>query len=426
MTIINRTTACVYVCWIIAFITAQAGVSFAEDWPGFRGPTRQGISHETGIPLEWSATSNVAWKTPIPGEGWSSPIVFDDRLYVTTATGDGVSFRLLCLDRVTGAVLWNKEVFRQKAGHKQTFNSYASSTPVTDGGNVYAVACDGSIAAISTEGSIDWTNRNYEFFSEHGLAVSPILYEDLVVVALDGSSSGPDKKLGWQKPWDKAVIVALDKNTGKLRWEGKRGQSRIAHVTPQILRENGKDQLISSAGDVVQGFDLTTGRRIWTASSAGEGVVPSVVIGDGLVFTTSGFGDSAIRAVRTGGNGDVTDTHITWSSTDDVPKIPSMLCVKPFLFLVTETGVAKCLTAATGEVIWRERLGGRYSASPIWVEGRIYFLSEKGKTTVIEAGPEFRVVAENELNEKCCASPAVSHKQLFIRSEHNLYCIGVD
>lgn len=422
----RRTIIQICFFWLLAFGVVQAEVSFAENWPCFRGPTRQGISQEEGVPLKWNATSNIVWKTPIPGEGWSSPIVFDDRIYVTTATDGGISFRLLSLDRRTGTVLWNKEVFQQKAGHKQQFNSYASSTPVTDGRKIYAVACDGSIAAISTEGNIEWTNRNYEFFSEHGLAISPILYKDLVIIAFDGSSPGPDTKLGWQKPWDKAVIVALDKNTGKVRWEGKRGLSRIAHVTPQILTENGKDQLVSSAGNVIQGFDLTTGRRIWTASSPGEGVVPSLVIGDGLIFTTSGFGDSTIRAVRTGGQGDVTNTHIAWSSTEDVPKVPSMLYVKSFLYLVTETGVAKCLKATTGEVLWRERLDPKYSASPIWAEGRIYFLSEKGKTTVIEAGPEFKVLAENELNEKCCASPAVSNKQLFIRSEHNLYCIGTN
>jgi outer membrane protein assembly factor BamB len=274
------------------------------------------------------------------------------------------------------------------------------------------------------EGTIAWVNRDFEFYSEHGLAVSPILYGDLLIVAFDGSSSGPDEKLGWQKPWDQAVILALDKNTGKVRWKGRRGASRIAHVTPQILSENGRDQLISSAGDVVQGFDLKTGQRIWTVSTPGEGVVPSVVIGEGLIFSTSGFGEPTIRATRTGGKGDVTGTHIVWESADDVPKIPSMLYVRPFLFLVTESGVAKCLKAATGEVVWRERLGGRYSASPIWADGRIYFLSEKGRTTVIEAGPEFKVIAQNELGEKCCASPAVSQKHIFIRSEHNIYCIG--
>ena len=315
-------------------------------------------------------------------------------------------------------------MLRQKPGHKQRLNSYASSTPVTDGKRVYVLAFDGTLVAVSMEGSVIWTYREFEYYSEHGLGVSPILYRDLLIVPFDGSSSGPDKKLGWQKPWDQAVILALDKNTGEVRWRGRRGSSRIAHITPQVLSENGRDQLVSSAGDVVQGFNLKTGERIWTVSSPGEGVVPSVVIGDGLIFTTSGFGDSTIRAVRTGGKGDVTKTHIAWESTDDVSKIPSMLYVRPFLFLVTETGVAKCLRAETGEELWRERLGGRYSASPIWAEGRIYFLSEKGKTTVVQAGSEFKVLAENELNEKCSASPAVSQKHIFIRSENNIYCIG--
>lgn len=400
--------------------------TLAENWPCFRGPTRQGISNEKDVPLEWSPKSNVVWKRPIPGEGWSSPIVFDERVFVTTATDGGASFRLLCLDRLTGTVLWNKQVLRQKPGHKQNFNSYASSTPVTDGQRVYVLAFDGTLAAVSMEGNVIWSHREFEYYSEHGLGVSPILYKDLLIVPFDGSSSGPDRKLGWQKPWDQALILAMDKNTGEVRWRGRRGSSRIAHITPQVLSENGRDQLVSSAGDVVQGFNLKTGERIWTVSSPGEGVVPSVVIGDGLIFTTSGFGDSTIRAVRIGGKGDVTKTHIAWESTDDVSKIPSMLYVRPFLFLITETGVAKCLRATTGEEIWRERLESRYSASPVWAEGRIYFLSEKGKTTVVQAGGEFKIIAENELNEKCSASPAVSQRHIFIRTENNLYCIGRD
>ena len=416
-------TAVIYVIWLMVLGTAPA---IAENWPGFRGPGRQGISQEKDVPVEWSQTSNIAWKTPVPGEGWSSPIVFEDSIFVTTATDGGVSFRLLRIERKKGTILWDKEIFRQKAGHKQQFNSYASSTPVTDGQKVFVVAADGSIAAVSMEGNVVWTNRDVDFYSEHGLAVSPILYEDLLIVAFDGSSSGSDPKLGWQKPWDQAVIKALDKNTGKVRWEGKRGLSCVSHVCPQILRQDGKDQLISSAGGVIQGFDLETGRRIWTVSSPGEGVVPSVVIGDGLVFTASGFGESTIRAVRTGGEGDVTETHIAWKSTEDVPKVPSMLYARPFLFLITEGGVAKCLRATTGEVIWRERLDPKYSASPVWAEGRIYFLSEKGTTTVIEAGPEFKIVVRNELDEKCCASPAISQKHIFIRSVHNLFCIGAN
>ena len=246
-------------CWPAVLGALSPRAAFAENWPGFRGPTRQGISYEKDIPLEWSVTSNVAWKAPVPGLGWSSPIVFGDRVFLTTATENGESFRLLCFDRRTGSVLWNKQVHRQKIARKERLNSFATSTPVTDGRMVYTVAFDGSIAAISTE---------------------------------------------------------------------------------------------------------------------------------------------------------------------DVPKVPSMLYVKPWLFLVTESGVAKCLNSATGEVLWRERLGGRFSASPVWAEGRIYLLSEKGETAVIDAGPEFKVMASNNLEEKCCASPAVSQGNIFIRSEHNLFCIG--
>jgi outer membrane protein assembly factor BamB len=406
------------------FVAVTPPAAFSENWPGFRGPTRQGISQEKDVPVEWSATSSIAWKAPVPGLGWSSPIVFGDRVFVTTATEKGVSYRLLCLDRKTGDVLWNKQVLRQKTGNKQRQNSFATSTPVTDGRMVYTVAFDGGIAATSTEGKVVWDNRDYEYYSQHGLAISPILYQDLLIVAFDGSSSGPNPKVGWQIPWDKAVIIALDKNTGKVRWEGKRGMSRIAHVTPQIYRRNGIDRLVSSAGDVVQGFDLKTGRRIWTASSSGEGVVPSLVVGEGLVFATSGFGDPMIRAMRTGGEGDVTATHIAWETSEDVSKIPSMLYVKPWLFLITESSVAKCLEAATGKVLWRQRLGGRYSASPVWADGKIYFLSEEGETAVIEADSEFRVLSRNKLEEKCCASPAVSQGNIFIRSESNLFCIG--
>ena len=416
--------AFVYLFCIAAFVAVAPKVSSAENWPGFRGPTRQGISHENDVPTNWSTTSNIVWKSPVPGQGWSSPIVFGDHVYLTTATEKGASFRLLCFDRLTGSILWNRQVLRQEPGNKQGLNSYATSTPVTDGQMVFVVAFDGSIAAVSTDGAVIWTNRDYEYYSQHGLAVSPILYEDLLIVAFDGSSSGPNPKVGWQIPWDKAVIVALDKNTGEARWEAKRGSSRIAHVTPQVFGDNGVDQLISSAGDVVQGFDLKTGRRIWTASSTGEGVVPSLVVGEGLVFSTSGFGDSAIRAVRIGGKGDVTDTHIAWETSEDVPKVPSMLYVKPWLFLITESSVAKCLRAATGEVLWRQRLGTRFSASPVWADGRVYFLSEKGETVVIEAGPEFKVLARNNLGEKCCASPAVSQGDIFIRSESSLFCIG--
>ena len=413
-----------FILSILLVLLVLAPSLWAENWPCFRGPGRQGMSQEKGVPTEWSATSNVRWKTEIPGVGWSSPVVFADRIFVTTATEGGESLHLIRLDRRSGEVVWDREIARQEAGHKQRFNSYASSTPATDGERIYAIACDGRIMAIDMDGKIEWTNEEFDYYSEHGLAISPVLYEDLVIVAFDWSGRPPDSKLGWQTAWDKAVILAVDKNTGKTRWRGRRGSSRIAHVVPQIAKVNGQDQLISGAGDVIQGFDPKTGQRLWTVTSAGEGVVPSVVVGDGLAFTASGFGDSTIRAVRIDGRGDVTKTHIAWESKDDVPHVPSMLYVSPHLYSVTEGGIAKCFKGATGEVLWRERLGGKVSTSPIWADGKIYFVSEKGETTIVEDGPQFKVVAKNDLDEKCCASLAISQGNIFIRAEKNLYCIG--
>jgi outer membrane protein assembly factor BamB len=329
----------------ILLITSFGPVAQAEDWPRFRGPSGQGISTETGLPVHWSATSNVMWKTEIPGEGWSSPIIFGDRVFVTTTTENGVSCRVLCVSRKDGKILWNKEALLQVPKRKERMNSYATPTPVTDGQSVFVVFGDGSIASLSNTGEVLWTNRDFKFYSQHGLSASPILYEDLLIMPYDGSSEGEDKKIGWQKPWDQSYIVALDKRTGQLRWKAKRGQSRIAHVTPNILKENGTAQLISGAGDVVQGFDLQTGDRIWSVYSQGEGVVPSIVLGDGLIFTASGFEKSTIRAVRPGGKGDVTKTHIAWEETKGVPTRPSFVYVKPYLFSVTDGGIAMCLKA---------------------------------------------------------------------------------
>jgi outer membrane protein assembly factor BamB len=407
---------------VLSLVAAQ--LVRAEDWPCFRGPGRQGISQEKGVPTQWSAASNIRWRTEIAGEGWSSPIVFGERVFITTALDDGASLHLVCLDRVSGRIAWDKEIARQKAGHKQRFNSYATSTPATDGTRIYVPACDGRILATNMDGKAEWVNEEFDYYSEHGLAISPVLYGDLVIVAFDWSSPGPDTRVGWQVPWDKAVILALDKSTGKTRWRGTRGSSRIAHVVPQVANVDGQEQLVSGAGNVVQGFNLKTGEQLWTVSSEGEGVVPSIVVGDGLAFSASGFGNPTIRAVRLGGRGDLTRTHIAWESKDDVPMVPSMLYVSPHLYAVTESGVAKCLKAATGETLWRERLGGKVSASPVWADGKIYFLGENGKTTVIEEGPQFKVVAENELGEKSCASAAISRGNLFIRTEKALYCIG--
>ena len=411
---------------LLTTLGAAAMLAQAENWPCFRGPTRQGSSAATGLPLNWSATDNVAWKTPIPGEAWSSPIVWGDRVFVTTATEEGASCRVLALDRTTGKVLWDKEVFRQSPGHRNDRNSYATPTPCTDGERVYTVFGDGSFAALDFAGTVVWTNRDFPFYSEHGLGTSPILWEDRLIMARDGSHPPPDTGPGWHTAWDQAYLLALDTATGKVRWKAGRGLSRIAHVAPNIwTAPDGRVEVISGAGEVVQGFDPKTGKRLWTSKNIGEGVVPSIVLGDGLAFTASGWGGrESIKAFRLGGQGDLGETNLVWEQRKGMPRIPSYLYLKPYLYTISEGGVAMCLKAETGEIVWQERVGGNHSASPVSAEGRIYFLSDEGEATVIEAGPKFNVLARNALREKVQASIAISDKHLFIRTAGNLYCIG--
>lgn len=399
--------------------------TMAENWPRFRGPSGQGVSTETGVPTEWSASENIAWKTEIPGEGWSSPAVWGDDVFVTSTTDDGESCHVICVDRRTGDIRWNKQVFDQVPRHKRGDNSHATPTPTTDGEMVYAVFSSGGIAALDMEGELVWENHDVSFFSQHGLGASPILVDDLLVMPFDGSSDGADDKVGFKKPWDGAVVLALDKKTGEVRWRGSRGQSRLAHVTPNVLRENGKTQLVSAAGDAIQAHDAATGELIWTVYSQGEGVTPSIVLGDGLIYTCSGFEAPTIRVVRPGGSGDVTKTHVAWEQIQGVPSLSSLLVVDGRVYAVTEAGILSCFDAKTGEQLWKKRIGGKHSASPILAEGRIYFLSEPdGEAIVIEAGPEYKEVTRNVLGEICKASMAVSQGNIFIRGERNLYCIG--
>jgi outer membrane protein assembly factor BamB len=411
--------------YLLTLIPLLAAVVSADDWPQFRGPNTQGRSNEARVPLKWSATENIAWKAALPGDSWSSPIVWGDTVFVTTAADGGTSCRVLALNRKTGALRWNVEAFRQQAGNKETRNSYATPTPATDGKMVYACFGDGSFVALDYKGKVAWTHRDNPFYSQHGLGTSLLLHDGLLIMARDGSSK-EDKKIGWQVPWDQSYVLALDARTGKERWKTKRGLSRISHGTPAVwTAPDGREQVVSEAGDVLQGFDLKTGERLWTSQVIGEGKVPSVLIGEGLAFTSGGWGGKAtIKAFKLGGAGDLKETNLVWEQRKGMPTVPSMLYVKPWLFAINEGGIATCMKANTGEVIWQERVGGTFSASPVAAGGRIYLLGMNGETTVIEAGPEFKVLARNSLDEPVQASPAISQGQFFIRTERHLFAIG--
>ena len=418
------------VCCIIALITVSAQET--ENWTGFRGPNGQGISKATGLPLNWSAEENIAWKTDIPGEGWSSPIVWNNHIFLTTTTEDGKNCHVIAVDRKAGNILWNKIVFTQEAGQfRHPMNSYATPTPVTDGNSVFAVFSGGSFVALDFNGNIQWINSDLKFYSQHNMGTSPILYGDLLILAVDQSNREEPKGLGWNQPWDKGYLLALDKKTGKERWRGMRGMSRLGHATPAVMQVNGKDQIISSAGNVIQGFDPANGKLIWTVANEGEPCVPSPVIGDGLVYASTAS-TNPIRAVRPDGQGDCTATHIVWEQKRNTPMISSYLYVKPCLYTASENGAFTCLDAATGEVLWDTRLRiGALNPSPVYADGKIYILSERGTTIVMKPSNDPKepaeIIATNELgsgDETCRASMAVTGKQLIIRTANRLWCIG--
>ncbi len=392
----------------------------AENWMRFRGPTGQGLSNETNLPVTWSATESVKWKTSLPGKGWSSPIVYEDLIFLTASTEEGVSCQVICLNRKDGSVNWTTEVHRQKPGPMRKQNSYATPTPVTDGKHVYSVFYDGTIIAVDFSGKIVWKNSEIDFFSLHGLGASPIVANGQVIMPFDGSSR-EETQIGWKVPWEKAVVLSVDAEDGTVRWKGQRGKSRVGHVTPILVDNN--SQVISAGGDRVQGFDLDTGNRIWSIYSQGEGVTPSPVVGNGLLYTSSGFEAPTLRAIRLGGKGDVTSTHIAWEQKSGVAALSSLLYIEPHLYSISRDNILHCLEAASGEIVWRQRLDGTYSASPVYADGRIYLLSAEGETLVLRPGAKYEEIATNDLGETCYASMAVSQGNFFIRSAQHLYCI---
>jgi outer membrane protein assembly factor BamB len=354
---------------------------------------------------------------------------------LTSTTDEGRACHVICVDRRSGEIRWNRLVFHQETLRKEAKNSYATPTPVTDGQRVYAVFGSGSAVAVSFEGEVLWTNHDVQFYSRHGLGASPIVHDGLLIMPYDGSlqvagENRDQERIGWQLPWDQSFVVALDAATGQRVWKASRGMSRIAHVTPVVLEPNGAGAeedtalILSPAGDVIQAFKAKTGERVWTIFSRGEGVTPAPALGDGLIFTASGFEATTLRAVRSGGRGDVTATHIAWEVERGAPRQSSLLFVQPHLYAITDQGIVTCYQGDTGDIVYQQRVGGNFSASPVYVDGKIYFLSEDGETVVVRAGEEFELLARNPLGVYCQASMAVSQGNLFIRSQDHLYCIG--
>ena len=381
------------------------------DWPQFRGPTGQGVSDERGLPLTWSENKNVRWKVAIPGRGWSSPVVQGDRIWLTTATEEGKSLRAIAVDRNTGAILQNVEVFRLKSAKlANSKNSFASPTPVVEGELVYVHFGAFGTACIKQSGEIVWKTRLEYDNGQHGTGGSPVIYDDLLILSCDGN--------------DVQFVVALDKATGKVRWKKMR-EGYQAYTTPLVVALPEGDQVISPGAFRATAYEPRTGKEIWQVKY-GEGFsnVPRPVFGHGLVFICTGFQQPSLLAIRPDGRGDITKSKIVWRLDRGVPLTPSPLLVGDELYMVTDNGIATCVDAKTGQELWRARLGGNHSASPIYADGKIYFLSEEGESVVIAPGRQLRHLATNQLDGPTLASMAVSDSSLFIRTATHLYRIS--
>jgi outer membrane protein assembly factor BamB len=411
--------AALAVC-LISLVTPALAV--AADWAEFRGPTGQGISTSTDVPLTWSETENITWKTAIPGLGWSSPSIAGNQIWLTTATEDGHSLRAVCVERDTGKLTHDVEVFRlDDPGSIHANNSHASPTPLIEGNRVYVHYGAHGTAALSTDGEILWKTK-LDYDHQHGPGGSPVVYRDLLIIACDGA--------------DVQYVVALDKHTGEVRWkhdrqhiseERKRGELPVpmAYCTPLLLEIDGRTELVSLGSDAIVAYEPSTGEEIWWFRYSGYSNVSRPVMAHGMLFFSTGFGSPEFHGIKAGGQGDVTESNAVWKNDKGsvVPMDVSPLVVGDELYTISDPGIAICYDAKTGKQRWQKRLGGKFWASPVYADGRIYCLDDSGKTIVLKPGPKFEQLAANQLDGATQASPAIVDGAIFLRTDKYLYRI---
>ena len=412
---------------VAALVTATVGAQ--AQWPEFRGPNGTGVSVETGVPVTWSETQHVKWKTPIHGRAWSSPIVQGTQVWLTTATEDGKQLFAVAVDRDSGKVVHDIKLFdNPNPQFVHSFNSHASPTPVAEPGRVYVTFGAAGTAALDAQSAkVLWTRRDLECNHYRGAGSSPIIVGDLLILHYDGS--------------DVQYVVGLDKHTGETVWKTPRsidfqdlgpdgkpmaeGDLRKAFSTPLVVTVDGTPLIISMGAKATYAYEPSTGRERWRVEErTSHSASTRPVAGHGLVYLPTGFPRGQLLAVRPNGRGDVTGTHVVWRQTRGVPNKPSVLLLGDLLYMVNDAGIASALDARTGQVVWTARVGGTFSASPVAAEGRVYLFSEDGKTTVFEAGRSFKLLAENTLDDGGLASPAIAAGSLFLRTRSHLYRIS--
>lgn len=427
----------------LLILTSLLSPAMAGDWPQFRGPGGQGHSTATGLPVRWSEDENIAWKVPVEGVGWSSPVVLDNKVWMTTAVvtlataeesekflaelgmpvprvevARRVTLEAVCLDARTGRLLDTLTLF-DDAGPLQicSVNSYASPTPVGEPGRLY---CDfgtmGTACVDTASGDILW-KRRLRVEHQVGPGSSPILHGKLLVLVRDGC--------------DVQYVTALDKTTGQTAWRTERPPIdapqpyyRKSFSTPLVFAAADGEQMIVPAAQWIVSYDPDSGTPVWRVDTGGTFSNASrPVFGHGLAFVSTAFGGSQLLAIRVDGRGDVTDTHVAWQTRKQVPRISSPLLVGDELYVVSDKGVASCLDARSGDVRWTERVLSGCSASPVYADGRVYLFGEMGKTAVLRPGRQFALLAENELDGRIMASPAIVDGAFFLRTDTHLYRI---
>ncbi|MSR55745.1 MAG: serine/threonine protein kinase [Gemmataceae bacterium] len=396
------------------YLFVAMSVMSAGDWSQFRGPNSDGYAAKVESPLEWSDTKNVAWKVRVPGLGWSSPAVGDGKIFLTTAVpkDKGLSLRALALDAKTGKVVWEREVQAvEKAPAIHVKNSHASPTPLVRDGSVFVHFGALGLARLAvSDGSVEWKCNELDYPPLHGSGGSPVLHAGKLVVVCDGSKD--------------PFVAAVDAKTGKVAWKTPRSvKARISHsfVTPTVTTVDGRVQVLAPGPDHFAAYDLANGKELWRVMASGWSVVPQPAIGHGLVIYNRDYDNPELLAVKLGGKGDITHSHVVWRIKRGAPSTPSPLLVGDELYFVSDKGIASCVNAKTGETHWSERLKGNYSASPIFTNGRILFLNETGTATWVKAGKQFEQLGENQVPGRTLATPAFQDGAMYLRTDEYLY-----
>ncbi len=405
------------------------------DWPQFLGPG--GAAHADpacNIPLRWNKRLNILWRTPLPGRGWSSPVVADNSIWLTASETDKNSqlqLLLLQLDRRTGLLRANHRLLAiPRPARIHSKNTHATPTPIVTNSAVFVHFGAHGTARVGLDGTVGWTTT-LPYYHHHGPAGSPVLADNLLIVSCDGYTGPFYDRRRQDRITSKQFVVALDRQTGQVLWQTPRVSGRHSYSTPLLLRtgttKNPATQVVSAGGDRVVAYDTRTGRELWWVRYTGYSVVPRPVAGppgSGLIYVCTGYDTPRLLAIRTDGQGDVTNTHVAWQHTRAVPLNPTPLVVDDTLFLVSDTGLASSLDARTGKLIWRRRLGGHFSASPLAVSGHLLVQNEVGTTHVLATGPHYRRLALNRINGRTLATPAISGHRLLIRTDRELVCVG--